>query len=164
MDLQRQNKALDEAKAVRVLPAGVEEAWSGYADRQLDRIVQPRGDMVRFTSAIGTRQFLSRSVPAQVMCAGNTPMILFGQGEDSSLAFLYNNDPEAPDEERPPPLGVHPDSVAARGLWSRLCDHASDRLQAIMTASEPLPRPPPLPVLLEQEPYVPAPRPGPPSP
>jgi hypothetical protein len=170
VDLYSTGKAIDEAKTVRVLPAGVEEAWSGYADRQLDRMVQPRGDMVKVTSIGGTREFVSRSTPARVMCVGKTPMLFFGRGEDSTMAMLYEDHPQASNEERPPPLGVHPDSVAARGLWGRLCDRVSDRLQAIMTDPEPRPVPP---VLTEQksetaasdfEPYVPAPPPGPPTP
>lgn len=163
IDLQKQSKALDEAKAVRVLPAGIEEALSVYVDRQLDRTVQPRGDVVKVISLGGTRQFVSRNSPFQVTCAGEIVILSFGRGEGHPMALLYSYRDRVRGAEELPPLGVHPDSVAARGLWSRLCDHVSDRLEDIMTAPEPLPVPPAPPVLSGQR-FKPAPPPGPPEP
>lgn len=135
---QARAKALAEAKAVRVLPDGVEEAWSAYMDRQLDRAVQPRGDMIKVIGIGGIRQFVSRSAPVRVTCSGLTALH-FGLGEEGAMVFLYDYGHQIRGEEGPPPLGVHPDSVAARALRVRLCDHISDRLQDIMTAPEPLP-------------------------
>jgi hypothetical protein len=93
--------------------------------------------MIKVIGVGSTRQFVSRSAPFQVMCPGDLTMISFGRGEDGAVAFLYGHGHKMRSGKGPPPLGVHPDSVAARGLWSRLCDRTSDRLQAIMTAPEP---------------------------
>lgn len=124
----RRDKA---AKAVRELPPGVEEAWNGYIDRQVDHAIRRHGDMIVVSGIAQSRQFVSRHEPFRILCPTGMAIISFGEGDAAALTLIHGYK-----SDRAPALGVHPESVAAQVLWSHLCDRLTFRVEAIVTDAE----------------------------
>jgi hypothetical protein len=125
------------ARAVSVLPAGTEEAWTAYVDRRFAVAIEHRGGGVR-VAALGDHilrktTFVSRNTPYRLTCSPAIgAFFMFGQGDDSIMVPVYGSWAVDRDAEPPPALGVDKRSIAATHLSEMLCERISTRLNEIM--------------------------------
>ena len=128
---------LEAAKAVAVLAPGVEEAWLAYVDRRVAATMHRIGTNVRVTGMLeeltSQTTIVSANSPYQISCDRIGGSVTFGYGEDATSVSIFGL-LLSPSAEKPPALGVHPDSIAAKILREKLCLRLSERVQAVMAA------------------------------
>ena len=143
---------IDAARdAVSVLPQGTEDAWDAYVDRRLAATLHRSGSTIQLLGGVnemmGKTVLLSVNSPYQILCEFGGGSIKFGYAQqamtcpngeeaeidDDNSVYIYgafaDSDPSA---EKPPPLGVYGQSIAAKELQKRLCQRIADKVQAIM--------------------------------
>lgn len=136
---KRNELALQAELAADTLPAGTEAAWMAYVLRRLNVAMQPVGDTIKvadmFADTVDRSIFVSRNTPYTFSC---DPImgasVEFGQGDTSILVPIYGA-MLLDGAEPPPPLDVHPDSVAAKALSNALCERLVIGVQAIMVGA-----------------------------
>lgn len=126
---------VEAARAVSVLPMGVENAWISYIDKRFSEEIQ-REDRnlkirIKHIGAEPSYAYTSRNHPYRVDCnAHNLGIsISFGDGEDGSVVNLTGD--FSADFANEPKRGVSPYSIASRSLDMKLCQRIAAQLAAL---------------------------------
>lgn len=141
-----EERKLALARAVSVLPPGVDTAWTAYVDRRVASAVQRRGNNVQVAALgdhiLGRTNFVSRDTPYSVSCGSVIGAIVwFGAGNDQIMVPIYGPSLVEPGADEVPALGVDSRSIAATRLSEALCERISVRMQEIMAPASASARP-----------------------
>jgi hypothetical protein len=147
---------LEAAKAIAVLPPGTAEPWDSYVDRRIAATLHRTGTTVQLINPInemlGKTVYVSIYSPYEISCDVLGGSIAFGYSQrtmtsrngengdssDDLSLNIYGVVAEAdPTAEKPPPLGVNIQSIAAAKLGKRLCQRIAERMETIFGQQSP---------------------------
>lgn len=149
-------------KAVDTLPTGVLSAWSSHLARQVQTAIRPDGSII-WVRAQGDflddrMTAVSRNMPYSFYCA---PVIgaevQFGVGPETINVPIFGALRFERNAERPPDLGVHPQSIAAERLYRELCTALPQMVSERLAATSDLPSSPIPPPRVPSSPSLPSP-------
>jgi hypothetical protein len=130
---------LAQARAVSVLPAGIEAAWTTYVDGRLAEAIHGEGDAIRVEAIISPTTYVSPNTPYQVYCFPNPKIgawVTFGGDDDAIMVPIFGT-MVGKRRGQQPALGVVGSSVAAARLSESLCGRVTAHVHKVMLAQVP---------------------------
>jgi hypothetical protein len=133
-----ERRAAEAAMGGRVLPPETARAWAAYVERRVAATISRQEDgSIRIAGATGAAPgqiaVAPPGTPFEIECASQTGGIArFGEGAASITVPIFGASVTDPTAEKPPDLGLDPQSVAASGLSNGLCERALAEIQDIV--------------------------------